>query len=301
MSFFGDIAKFATKGFKKFKEVGGEIAKATRVARPLIRALPVVGQPLATGLEALDPGVRMAERSRKQAGRPARDPGKSIAAIGTQFLSRGLTIAQRLREGRLQPRESTPLVTPKKTPAFQRTVPGRTLSTRLGQPQRPVPMAGLQPARVVRAQPAAFMIPEGLTEQIAQTGRELLARPSPVPRVGRGAFPSTRQPTPSIVPLSASVDKLGRPLVVSPGFETRVRCPPGYLAVTMPDGSRACVLAPVAVAAGLAKRRRKPLISVKETRAMQVADRARGKLKRVTTKAGFRVTEKRTSRRRSSG
>ena len=301
MSFFGDIAKFASKGFKKFKEVGGEIAKATRVARPLIRALPVVGQPLATGLQALDPGDRMAERKRKQSGRPSRDPGQSIARIGSRFLVRSLTAAQRIAQGRLQPRDTTPLVSERQTPAFQRTVPGRTLATRLGQPQRPVPMAGLQPRRVIQAQPAAFMIPEGLTEQIARTGRELLARPSPVPSPGRGRFPGLGAPAPSIVPLSASVDKIGRPLVVSPGFETRVRCPPGYLAVTMPDGSRACVLAPVAVAAGLAKRRRKPLISVKETRAMQVADRARGKLKRVTTKAGFRVTEKRSTRRRSSG
>lgn len=290
MSFFGDIAKAAKKGFKAVKKFGGTVAKATREIRPIIGAAGPVGAGIATGLAALDPGeVRRA----KQSGRPARAFGvitPSFVQASQRLLQRGATAGVRLATGRLEPAIKPVLRTPSQTPAFQRTVPGRTLAATMGQPQRGAAMPVSR--RVVQAQPAVQLQVPPLVQRgfqgLQRLGGQLL------PFTG-GAPATTRQ----IVPLSESVDKIGRPLIVQPEMEQRVRCPPGYLAVTMPDGSRACVLAGVAIAAGLAKRRRKPLISVKETRAMQVADRARSKLKRVTTKAGFTVREKRTMRRKS--
>lgn len=100
-------------------------------------------------------------------------------------------------------------------------------------------------------------------------------------------------PAQQIVPMSAAADKFGRPLLVAPGAETRVRCPPGYLRVTLPDGSPACALAGPAIAAGLAKRRKKPLISVKETRALQMATSAQKKIDRVHKRFGTKAPVRR--------
>lgn len=291
MSFFGDIAKAAKKGFKAVKKFGGSVARATREIRPFIGAAGPVGAGIATGLAALDPGD---VRQQRQRGRPSRAFGiitPSFVQASRRLLERGATAGVRLAQGRLEPRQRTQLRTPTQRPAFQRTVPGRTMAATVGDPQRGRAMP-LQ-RRPIQAQPAVSLRVPPLVQRGFQGLQAGLAQVSPF---GPSAPAVTRQ----IVPLSESTDKIGRPLIVAAEAEQRVRCPPGYLAVTMPDGSRACVLAGVAIAAGLAKRRRKPLISVKETRAMQVADRARGKLKRVTTKAGFRVTEKRSSRRRSS-
>lgn len=290
MSFFGDIAKAAKKGFKKLKEIGGAVSQATRSVRPIIGSIGPVGAGVATGLAALDPG-QAGERKRKQSGRPARRPSSNLESVSRSFLSRALTSATRQATGRLEPPVRTRLVSRSETPAFQRTVPGRALAARAGIPQRRQVMP-MRPIRgPIQAQPVLqFQVPRGFRQSPLQTLQEQL--PFKFGGAAEGAEP--------LQPLSPSVDKLGRPLVVAPSAETRVRCPPGYLAITMPDGSRACALAGVAIAAGLARRRRKPLISVKETRAMQVADRARGKLKRVTTKAGFTVREKRTVRRKSS-
>lgn len=291
MSFFGDLAKAAKKGFKKFKKLGGEVVKATRPIRPAFGAIPVVGGAIRTGLDVADPLVVEQEKKRKKAGRPARRPGPGIATLGRTFLSRALTSASRQATGRLEPPVRTRLVPRAPTPAFPRPVPGGIQAATAAPPRR-APIMPLVPVRgPIRAQPALqFQVPRALGQSPFQTLKEQL--PFQFGGEAAGAQP--------LQPLSPSVDKLGRPLVVAPSAETRVRCPPGYLAITMPDGSRACALAGVAIAAGLARRRRKPLISVKETRAMQVADRARGKLKRVTTKAGFTVREKRTVRRRSS-
>ena len=111
-----------------------------------------------------------------------------------------------------------------------------------------------------------------------------------------GTTPARAMPMP-VVPVGQGADKFGRPLLVAPAAEERIKCPPGYVAVTLPDGSRACALKGPAVAAGLYKNRRKPLISVKETRAMQMADRARKKIDRVHKKFG---TKRPTRRRRTS-
>lgn len=292
MSFFGDIAKAAKKGFKAVKKFGGTVAKATREIRPIIGAAGPIGAGVATGLAALDPGE---QREARRSGRPARAFGvvtPSFVRASQRLLTRGATAGVRLAQGRLEPTGRTSLRTPSQTPAFQRTVPGRALAATVGQPQRPTAMP-LQ-RRVIQAQPAVQLQVPPLVQRGFQGLQALGGAISPF----RGGAPAT---TRQIVPLSESVDKIGRPLIVAPEAEQRVRCPSGYLAVTMPDGSRACVLAGVAIAAGLAKRRRKPLISVKETRAMQVADRARGKLKRVTQKAGFQVREKTRTVRRKHG
>ncbi len=290
MSFFGDIAKAAKKGFKAVKKFGGTVAKATREIRPIIGAAGPIGAGVATGLAALDPGdVRKA----KQSGRPPRAFGivsPSFVRASQRLLERGVTSGVRLATGRLEPAVKPTLRTASQSPAFQRTIPGRTLAATMGTPQRGRAMP-LRPMRPTTTQPVGFQfkVPETFRDPIGSLQRALPFTTAP-----------TVSPTRQIIPLSESTDKIGRPLIVAPEMEQRVRCPPGYLAVTMPDGSRACVLSGVAIAAGLAKRRRKPLISVKETRAMQVADRARGKLKRVTTKAGFTVREKRSSSRRRS-
>lgn len=289
MSIFGDIAKGAKKAFKKVKKLGGKIAEATREVRPVIGLIPGVGRPIEAGLAALDPGQ---ERARKKKGQPSRRPGVPLP-IGAQLQFLQRTQAAALRQARAgRPplptavQAATGLAVPRPVSGIQ---PIRPLPQIPQVPGR-IPMATLQPVGAIPAQPAGFRlrVPPVLRERARQLGEALPF-----------TFGAPAAPT-ALVPLTESVDKIGRPLIVQAGVEQRVRCPPGYLAVTMPDGSRACVLAGVAIAAGLAKRRRKPLISVKETRAMQVADRARSKLKRVTTKAGFTVREKRTTRRKMS-
>lgn len=290
MSILGDIVKGAKKAVRKIKKVGGEIAKATREVRPIIGSIGPVGAGVATGLAALDPGD---ERARKKSGRP---PPRGILTPSLvrqqrRFLERTFTAGVRQATGRMEPRVRVPLVSTAPTPAFQRTVPG-TVQAATARPAQRRPIMPLRPIRgPIRATPALqFQVPRSLREPV-QTLKEQL--PFTFGEVPGG---TARE----ITPLTASVDKMGRPLVVAPAQETRIRCPPGYLAVTMPDGSRACALAGVAIAAGLARRRRKPLISVKETRALLLADRARGKIKRVAQKSGFQVSEKRRATRRRS-
>ena len=149
-----------------------------------------------------------------------------------------------------------------------------------------MPLVPRRPA--IRAQPVGFQlqIPPVIADPLGTLARALPFRRGPAVQAAR-----------QIVPLSQSVDKVGRPLVVAPEQETRIRCPPGYLAITMPDGSRACALAGVAISAGLASRRKKPLISVSETNAMRKAERARGKLKRSAERAGFKVALRSSTRR----
>jgi len=85
-------------------------------------------------------------------------------------------------------------------------------------------------------------------------------------------------------------DRFGRPMLVQAQVEQRIRCPPGYVAITMPDGGRACALKGPARAAGLWKSRRKPPMSAKDWRCIQVAARVQKKIKRIAKAAGVNTT-----------
>lgn len=284
MSIFGDIGKLAKKGIKKLKKVGGEIVKATRPVRGAIGAIPVVGGVVRTGLDVADP-LLTSERDRKKKGRPPVPLFTRRLQAQQQRFLRG-TLASGLRlAGAPTPAVVVPPV--RVTAATARPVPG--MAARLDPlTRRPIPMARLVPARgPIQAQPALrFQVPRSFKDPIGTLQEQLPFR--------FGGEAEGRMP---IQPLTESVDKLGRPLVVAAGAETRVRCPPGYLAITMPDGSRACALAGVAIAAGMAKRRKKPIISIRDSNAIRRAERARGRLKRVTENAGFVVRMKGTTRR----
>lgn len=75
--------------------------------------------------------------------------------------------------------------------------------------------------------------------------------------------------------------------ILEPMFETRIKCPKGYVAVTDPQsGGRACMLKPLARAYGLWKPRRKPPISASDWRTLQVAERVQKKVARITKRYG---------------
>ena len=99
------------------------------------------------------------------------------------------------------------------------------------------------------------------------------------------------------IPVGAGVDRVGRALVVQPSTAVRTVCPTGYVAVTMPDGSRACMLKAVARSAGLWKARRRPPISAGDWRKLQVAERTKKKAKKVAQTAGFTCSTRGTRRR----
>lgn len=291
MSIFGDIAKAARKGLKSIQKGVPQIIRAAQPLAPILAAVPSpVTKGVAAGL-TVGGALLPTQRTVQQAGRPRRTIfTPKLIATQRRFVSQVATAGARLAGGRLQPRVATQLqaIPPVATP--QRQVPIQPAVQPAIQRRPPMP---LRPRRPIQAQPAAFglKVPQALTDPLGTLQRALPFD------FGAGALQPQAQP---IIPLSGSTDKIGRPLIVAPGQEVRVRCPPGYLAVTMPDGSRACVLAGVAVAAGLAKRRKKPLISVRETNALRVADRARGKVKRVAQRSGFTVQEKRRSTRKRS-
>lgn len=284
MSIFGDIGKLAKKGIKKLKKVGGEIVKATRPVRGAIGAIPVVGGAVRTGLDVADP--LLTERERKKKGRPPTPLfTPRLQQQQRRFLQRTLGAGLRLA-GAPATAPTVPAV--RVSPARARPVPSPV--TRIDPlTRRPIPMARLVPARgPIQAQPALrFQVPRQFKDPLGVLREQIPFKFGEQP----GDVP--------ITPLTDSVDKLGRPLVVAPAAETRVRCPPGYLAITMPDGSRACALAGVAIAAGLAKRRKKPIISIRDSNAIRRAERARGRLKRVTENAGFVVRMKGSVRRRA--
>jgi len=90
--------------------------------------------------------------------------------------------------------------------------------------------------------------------------------------------------------MSQAADKFGRPFLLSAGYETRIRCPSGYVAVTLPSGARACALKGPARAAGLWKARPRPLLSAADGRVIRKADRLQKKVKRIAKIAGVNIT-----------
>lgn len=93
------------------------------------------------------------------------------------------------------------------------------------------------------------------------------------------------------VAVGGAMDRLGRPMMVQAQYASRIQCPPGYVAVTLPDGARVCALKGPARAAGLYKSRRKPPISAGDWRVLQKSDRVLRRVSKiaVTTR---RVTAK---------
>lgn len=92
--------------------------------------------------------------------------------------------------------------------------------------------------------------------------------------------------------VGAGVDRLGRPLLVEATSTERIQCPTGYVAITLPDGSRACALKGVARAAGLWRPRPKPPIKASDWRKLKTAARVRKKAKKIGQTAGFKCTPK---------
>ena len=78
------------------------------------------------------------------------------------------------------------------------------------------------------------------------------------------------------------------PIITQPQVRQIQKAPPGYVLVTR-NGVTAAVLKPVARQMGLWKPRKKPPISVSEYTALQKANRAETKIKRLAQKADFVV------------
>jgi len=88
-------------------------------------------------------------------------------------------------------------------------------------------------------------------------------------------------------------DSVGRPLVVNPGIEQRIKCPRGYVAVEIDDaGTRVCMLKGAAVSQGLYSRRPRPPISASEWRILKSSGRTAKKVEVVLGKAGAAVGKK---------
>lgn len=281
----GGIVKSLQKGFKKAKTT---LRQVLPVATPLAAgAAAIIGGPAAakqtlttlTGVQEL-----VADRQQRQRGIPAsrrttRVPFAPLGAI-TRFATRTARTPivrkppTRAAIGRIPP----PAAAPRPVLPITRRIPTVPPLRRVSA-VRAAPRAAALTAPRLPTRPAGLVVPN-LAELLAGA-----QRPGMIPR-----------PPMDVVPVSQTVDKFGRPLVVQAGQEVRVRCPPGYLAITLPSGERACALAGPAIAAGLARRRRKPLISVKETRALQMAGRAQKKIDRVHKRFG---TKPRMRRRTS--
>lgn len=92
-------------------------------------------------------------------------------------------------------------------------------------------------------------------------------------------------------PVGGATDRLGRPMMVEAQYTTKIKCPPGYVAVTLPTGARVCALKGPARAAGLYRGRRKPPISAGDWRTLQKSDRAIRKVSRIA-KMTQRVAKK---------
>jgi len=92
-------------------------------------------------------------------------------------------------------------------------------------------------------------------------------------------------------------DSAGRPLVVNPGLEERIKCPRGYVAVEIDDeGTRVCMLKGAAISQGLYSRRPRPPISASEWRILKSAGRTGKKVEAVLGKAGASVGKKLVSK-----
>lgn len=285
---FGGIIRAFKKGVKSAKKI-------TRAAIPVIKPLaPIAGGIFGgpAGVQTATQFVSTAERLAARTPSPARRlPVRRRVPTRrpTRILPRPRALAAIPRGprviGRGPARISVPAVVPTVTP--------------IRLPPSPAVRKAIMPPRLVPKRLAAVAAPRRLPQAAIMLPRQIIP---PVPRqlvpVGPGGAMIPGGAFGEITPISETVDKFGRHLVVEAKTEDRIRCPPGYLAITMPDGSRACALAGPAIAAGLARRRRKPLISVRETRALQLASRAQRKIDRVHKRFGSKTPMRR--RRTSS-
>lgn len=291
MSFFGDVVKVFKKGAKKVKKGVKEAVRVAQPLVPLIARIPGAGPAIAGGITVAGAFVGEEDRNRRKKGMPPRAGRPIVTRRSFAALRRITTAAAARAAGPVAGAAVATRISGRRvTPAAIRTLP--------------TPTGGAAPMRLVPAsrRPAIATQPAGFQFQVPETFRDpvgSLRRALPFTTTPSAGVPATRG-FGEIVPLTPTTDKAGRPVVVQPKMEQRVRCPPGYLAVEI-NGARACMLAPVAIAAGLARRRKKPIISVRDSNAIRRAERARGRLKRATEGAGFVVRMKSTSRRTKRG
>ena len=295
MSFGGNIVKSFKKAGKGLKKIQKGILKTAKPIRPKLKKAGLLGQ-IAEGVLGASEVV-IGEKERRKKGKPNLAIASVLRKTAPKLFAPLVRQAAAVRPTVI----SSQVISPQRV-----TLPSVRPPVMIPRPRKaavvPTPMRRMQPmalqrvsdVRQAQVQPAGlrFQIPQALRDPIGTVARNLPLTFGQAPTAVGPAAPM------QLVPLSPAADKFGRPLIVAPSQEARIRCPPGYLAVTLPDGSRACALAGPAISAGLAKRRRKPLISVKETRALALADRVRGKIKKVGQSAGFAVTEKRRVVRR---
>lgn len=117
--------------------------------------------------------------------------------------------------------------------------------------------------------------------------------PLVVPTLPGGGAPSADAAAGAhVAPLGMARNKYGLPISVTPTVATRIKCPSGYVAVSIPqaDGTtaRACMLRGPAIAAGLWKPRKKGPISPAEWTAIKRIDRVQTRLKKMGRVAGLK-------------
>lgn len=119
-----------------------------------------------------------------------------------------------------------------------------------------------------------------------------------IQRFGQAIVPGGRTGR-ELTPIGTAQDKIGRPMLLEPDEITRTWCPPGYVAVTLPDGSKACALKKPAMSLGLWKPERKPPITAGDWHRLQVAARVKERAKKISQTAGWKVTSRGSGRRRT--
>lgn len=109
----------------------------------------------------------------------------------------------------------------------------------------------------------------------------------PIRRTGQRIIPGGRTGR-ELTPATDMVSKEGLPLAVYPDQRTRLEAPKGYVIVTHPvSGEKIAMLRGPAQRAGLFKPRPKPPISGADARAIRQAARAKKRVKKLATNAGF--------------
>lgn len=128
------------------------------------------------------------------------------------------------------------------------------------------------------------------------------------PGFGPGGFQGTPRPRPregivgrtvsriipggktgrEFTPVNDMTDRVGRPIAVYPETTEQTRGPSGYVVVTMPStGEKVAMLRHFAIRAGLYNAPPKPPVSGYDMRAINRANSARKRVKRLATKVGF--------------
>ena len=231
--------------------------------------------------------------------------GKVVGAVGGFLARKGVvrgTLGRILGGARRPP--TGPRVSPRPPPRGTSPRTRRTGARRSGQrgapSGRPSSVSGAGARIVPRSRGAALRAP---AMAAAVVGGGLVA-----PRVLRADPRSVRGPTGrafarilpggttgalrEVVPLTDRTDKVGRPIAIQAQEVGRTYCAPGYVAVTFPNGEKACVLRRVAISLGLWKARRKPPISAGQWSKLTGAATAEKKAKEVAQTAGWKVTRK---------